>query len=320
MMPPLVSILIPAHNAGQWIEATLASALAQTHPRCEIIVINDGSRDDTERRARAVAAAAPPDHIRVFDQTNAGAAAARNHALRHARGDFIQYLDADDLLAPDKIERQLARLASAPPQTLASGKWGRFTDDPANTRWEDEAVYRARDGVEFLQLHHETGSMMQPGAWLCPRALIDAAGPWDESLSLNDDGEFFARVMLAASGLIHVPEARCFYRAGYAPSLSRRRDARALASLHRSVASTLNHWLAQDRSPRTLAAANLAWRRTALELYPEAVPLANAARRSARAYGTSDEPYGAPRWVGATARLIGWTTARRFQLLRQRLP
>lgn len=320
MTPPLVSILIPAHDAGPWIEATLASALAQTHPRCEIIVINDGSRDDTERRARAVAAAAPPDRIRVFDQANAGASAARNHALRHARGDFIQYLDADDLLAPDKIERQLARLASAPPRTLASGKWGRFTTDPATTSWGDEAVYQARDGVEFLQLHHETGSMMQPGAWLCSRTLIDAVGPWDESLSLNDDGEFFARVMLAASGLIHVPESRCYYRAGPAPSLSRRRDSRALASLHRSVALTLDHWLARDRSPRTLAAANLAWRRAALELYPHATTLAHAARRAARAYGSSDAPYGAPSWVGTVARVMGWATARRLQLLRQRLP
>ncbi len=320
MTAPLVSILIPAYNAGPWIEATLASALAQTHPRCEIIVVNDGSQDDTERRARAVAAAAPPDRIRVFDQANAGASAARNHALRHARGEFIQYLDADDLLAPEKIERQLTRLASAPLNTLASGRWGRFTNDPTATRWGDEMVYRARDGVEFLQLHHETGSMMQPGAWLCSRTLIEAAGPWDESLSLNDDGEFFARVMLAASGLIHVPESRCHYRASPAPSLSRRRDARALASLHRSVALTVDHWVTRDRSPRTFAAANLAWRRTALELYPAAVPFANAARRAARVYGPSDEPYGAPSWVGAIARVVGWATARRLQLLRQRLP
>ena len=73
-----------------------------------------------------------------------------------------------------------------------------------------EAVYAARTGVEFLQLHYETGSMMQPGAWLAPRALLDRAGPWDETLSLNDDGEYFARVMLAASTFRFVPTARCY--------------------------------------------------------------------------------------------------------------
>lgn len=316
--PPLVSILIPAHNAARWIEATLDSALSQTHPAVEIVVVDDGSRDDTLAIARACAAL-HPDRVHVATQANAGASAARNHALRLARGQFIQYLDADDLLADDKIALQLAALADQPALSLASGTWGKFSQNPALTAWTDEAVAQATCGVSFLQLHFEHHSMMQPGAWLAPRALLDLAGPWDETLSLNDDGEYFARVMLRASRIVPVPAARCHYRVGAGPSLSARRDHRALRSLHRSVSRTIQHLLAADSSPRSRAAAALAWRRLAYELYPDAPRLAREARTAAAALGAPSTPLGGPAWVRALARLLGWRLARRLHVLRNRL-
>jgi len=321
--PPLISILIPAYNAAEWIEETLRSALRQTHPNCEIIVVDDGSRDDTLARARAFAAqhVSARGRIRIESQENAGASAARNYALRLAQGDFFQYLDADDLLAPDKIALQLKALAVQPPLTLAMGTWGRFTTDPVQTVWAtDEAVYQAHSGIEFLQLKLETHSMIQPGAWLAPRKLCELAGPWDESLSLNDDGEYFARVALKAERLLYVPESRTHYRSAISNSLSRRRSQRALDSLYRSEQLTINSLLAADDSPRSRAAAVLGWRRLASELYPGAGELARAARQAARALGAKDDtPIGVPNWVSHTARLIGWPNARRLQLLRNRL-
>jgi len=318
-MTAKVSILIPAYNAAPWIEEALGSALAQTWPCLEVILVDDGSRDDTLVRARAFAARHPDREFHIVAQANAGASAARNHALRLARGEFIQFLDADDLLAPEKIALQLAALRNSPPLALASGTWGRFQSRPENTHWTDEAVARARTGVEFLQLHYETGSMMQPGAWLAPRALLDLAGKWDERLSLNDDGEYFARVMLRASALVPVPAARCFYRSGLAPSLSRRRDPRALVSLHRSVALTTAHLLAADDSPRSRAAAARAWRMLAFELYPDSTQLARSALVAATALGGPASPLGGPAWVARFARLLGWPLARRVHLLRNRL-
>ena len=318
-MPPLVSILVPAYNAARWIDATLASAAEQTWPGVETIVVDDGSRDETPALARAFAARHPELELRIVSQPNAGASAARNHALRLARGDFIQFLDADDLLAPDKIALQIDALRAAPPLALASGTWGRFESDPAATRWADEAVARARSGVEFLQIHYETASMMQPGAWLAPRTLLDLAGPWDETLSLNDDGEYFARVILRASALVPVPAARCHYRSGLAPSLSRRRDARALVSLHRSVDLTTAHLLTADDSTRSRAAAVRAWRTLAFELLPDAPTLARAARAAATTLGGPATPLGGPAWVAGLARFLGWPLARRLHLLRDRL-
>ena len=103
MMKPLVSILIPAFNAETWVADTIRSALAQTWPRKEIIVIDDGSTDRTLVVARRFAS----KDVAVVTQKNQGAAAARNHALALSQGDYIQWLDADDLLSPDKIAKQI---------------------------------------------------------------------------------------------------------------------------------------------------------------------------------------------------------------------
>ena len=110
MVNSLVSILITAYNAEPWIAETMDSATGQTWPSVEIIVVDDGSTDATLEIARRYAS----DTVTVVHQANAGACAARNRALAEARGDFIQYLDADDLLAPDKIELQMNRLAQEP--------------------------------------------------------------------------------------------------------------------------------------------------------------------------------------------------------------
>jgi glycosyltransferase involved in cell wall biosynthesis len=121
-MRTLVSILIPCYNSANWISETLASALAQTWQNKEIIVVDDGSTDNS----LAVAKSFESPIVKVISQENRGASAARNRALQESQGDFIQYLDADDLLAPDKIERQVQRLADGNSDCVAAGEWARF--------------------------------------------------------------------------------------------------------------------------------------------------------------------------------------------------
>src|SRR5690242_9424093 len=122
-MKPLVSILIPAFNAGEWIADTLRSAVGQTWPQTEIIVVDDGSTDQT----MAIVQQFQSDNLKIVTQKNQGAAAARNKAFSLSKGDYIQWLDADDLLAPDKIASQLAALDEPPNKSvLLSGSWGQF--------------------------------------------------------------------------------------------------------------------------------------------------------------------------------------------------
>src|SRR6185503_6994740 len=109
-MEPLVSILIPAYNAEEWIADTIESALAQTWPRKEIIVVDDGSSDLTLPTAKQFAAKS----VQVVTQANQGASVARNTAYSLCQGDYIQWLDADDLLDPDKVEHQVRKLQDCP--------------------------------------------------------------------------------------------------------------------------------------------------------------------------------------------------------------
>src|SRR2546428_6654732 len=126
-MKPLVSILIPAFDAEEWIADTITAAVRQTWPRKEIIVVDDGSRDHTLSIARQFSS----KEVSVVTQANQGAAATRNRAFSICQGDYIQWLDADDLLAPDKIARQMAALdRGTSTRVLYSSAWGLFMYRP----------------------------------------------------------------------------------------------------------------------------------------------------------------------------------------------
>ncbi len=310
MSAPLASIVIPCHNAARWLAATLDSAFAQTWPNIEVILVDDGSTDDSLALARRYEGRG----LRLFTQPNRGAAAARNNGLRAARGEFIQYLDSDDLLAPDKIAQQMTLFADGSRTRLSSSTWARFTHNPEEAVLVSMPNWRDLTGVEFLQLHFETGGMMQPAAWLAPRALLDRAGPWNESLSLNDDGEYFARVMLAADEIRFCPSAKTYYRSQVTGSLSSRKDHPALHSLYRSIDLTLAALLAADRSPRTLAAAAHAWKWTAFELYPGAPELSRRAEQNSRQLGGSRRPFPAGGRFQLASRFLGWRLAKRLTL------
>ena len=208
-MKPLVSILIPAHNAEGWIACTLESAIAQTWPRKEIIVVDDGSSDGTAEVARRFAS----KEVAVVSIRNQGAAAARNHALRLSQGDYIQWLDADDLLAPDKIERQLAVLRNThSKRILLSSPWAPFYYRTRHARFIRSSLCQDLSPLEWLVRKMGENLHMQTATWLTSRELADAAGPWDTRLLSDDDGEYFCRVLLASEGTRFVPETGIFYR------------------------------------------------------------------------------------------------------------
>jgi glycosyltransferase involved in cell wall biosynthesis len=206
---PLVSILIPAYNAEDWIAYTLQSAIAQTWSRKEIIVVDDGSRDRTAEVARRFAS----NQVAVVSRPNQGAAAARNHALRLSQGDYIQWLDADDLLTPDKIERQLAALGE-PGQTriLLSSPWAPFFYRTRRARFVQTSLCHDLSPVEWLLTKMAENLHMQTATWLTSRDLAEAAGPWDTRLHVDDDGEYFCRVLLASKGTRFVSGTGVLYR------------------------------------------------------------------------------------------------------------
>ncbi len=209
MSLPLVSILIPTYNSEEWVAETIRSALAQTWERKEIVVVDDGSTDQTLQVARRFES----ESVRVVSQQNQGAAAARNKAFSLSRGDYIQWLDADDLLAPDKIARQMEVVSlGESPRKLLSSSWGRFIYRLRRAVFTPNALWCDLSPSEFLVRKLGQKIFMQTAVWLVSRELTEAAGSWDISLVSDDDGEYFCRVILASSGIRFVPEARVYYR------------------------------------------------------------------------------------------------------------
>jgi glycosyltransferase involved in cell wall biosynthesis len=216
-MKPLVSILIPAYNSEGWIADTLRSALSQTWPNKEIIVVDDGSTDRTLEIARRFES----DGVQVFTQKNQGAAAARNTAYTLCRGDYIQWLDADDLLSPDKISVQVAKAEqSGSKRTLISCGWAHFLYRYYRAKFEPTALWRDHVPADWLTCKMGQNLHMQTATWLVSRELTEAAGPWNTKMMYDDDGEYFCRVLLASDGVRFTPEPRVYYRASGAGSLS----------------------------------------------------------------------------------------------------
>lgn len=215
-MKPLVSILIPAYNSGKWIADTLRSALVQTWDNKEIIVVDDGSKDDT----LAIARQFEGPKVKVVRQENRGAAAARNAAFALCQGDYIQWFDADDLLSPDKIERQVKALGSVTVRTLLSCGWAYFLYRPSRASFVPTPLWQDLTPADWLERKLSQNLHMQTATWLASRQLSEAAGPWDPTMYADDDGEYFCRVLLASDGVRFVPDAKVYYRAVGAGSLS----------------------------------------------------------------------------------------------------
>jgi glycosyltransferase involved in cell wall biosynthesis len=217
MTEPLVSILIPAYNAEKYIKATIRSALDQTWRKKEIIIVDDGSVDGTLQEARRFSSR----KVRIESQANAGAAAARNKAYQLCNGDFVQWLDADDLLHPDKIALQMQAFAVRPNRRiLLSSAWGYFYHRYYKAQFYPSALWCDLSPAEWMMRQMEQNLHMQTATWLVSRELTEAAGPWDPRMLVDDDGEYFCRVMRISEGIAFIPGSKTYYRRSGATGVS----------------------------------------------------------------------------------------------------
>jgi len=311
-LKPLVSILIPAYNAQEWIADTLRSAIAQTWERKEIIVVDDGSTD----RTLAVARRFESDGVRVVAQDNQGAAAARNKAFSLSQGDYIQWLDADDLLAPDKIERQLAALREVDSKRiLLSSGWAYFNYRTDRARFVPTSLWQDLSPVEWLLRKMGENLHMQPATWLTSRELADTAGPFNTQINFDDDGEYFCRVLLACECTRFVEDARVFYRVSSPKRLSyignsdKKKD-----SLHLSMKLHIQYLRSLENSERVRKAC-LAYLQTWYPIfYPERPDIvAELQRVATQLQGQLEEPRLS--WKYAWMKpVFGWKVAKWAQM------
>jgi len=216
MNSPLVSVIIPLYNSQNYIASAIESIINQTYKNWELIIINDGSID----KSLSIAESYVCDNIIVLSQNNKGASAARNYGIKYSNGDYIQFLDADDILSSDKILNQVYLLNKhknkiAVCSTIHFKENQNHTDFIPNP-YEEKFLTETENNYEFLIRlwggYDGFGSMVQPNAWLTPKEIIKKSGYWNEKLSLDDDGDFFCRVLLNSDGIIRDNKSFNYYR------------------------------------------------------------------------------------------------------------
>lgn len=213
-----VSVIIPVFNAQEYINETINSVIKQTYEGpIEIIIIDDHSTDNSFQIVREFES----DSIIVKKNPKKGACAARNYGFELSTGDYIQYLDADDLLSENKIEQQLKLAKLYGPYYVYSCGHIRFNKNIDEQIWQNRYVDKDYENPKLWLLDCWMGKGVGAiHSWLISRDLVNLAGPWDEKLTLNQDGEFISRVLLNAHGIKFSERARVYYRSGITNSIS----------------------------------------------------------------------------------------------------
>jgi glycosyltransferase involved in cell wall biosynthesis len=233
-MNPLVSIGIPCYNSARWLAQAIESALSQTWPEKEVIVVDDGSTDNSAEVARSFG-----DRIQFFQTENRGGNHARNLAVQHARGEWLQFLDADDYLEPAKVERQLNEVSPADADVIYSpivietgvGAEARREIAPLDTSVDLYAQWLAWE-------------IPQTGGALWRKSALDAIGGWKDNQPCCQEHELYLRALQAELRFVFAPSALAIYRI-WSESTVCRKDPRLVIRVKTGLIDELRAWLSE---------------------------------------------------------------------------
>jgi glycosyltransferase involved in cell wall biosynthesis len=197
---PSVSIITPCYNGSRFLKQTIASVVSQTLAPREVIVVDDGSTDDSASIAEAVG---PP--VRVIRQANQGESVARNVGIAEARGDHVLFLDADDLLEPRSLE-VLTDAVSRAPGSVALMGFAWFTHDP-----KEPSLVQTAEADEFLP-GIIGGNFGPPHCWLTPINIVRQVNGFHSPLRWFEDWDMWCRIALTGAKLTSVQHVGALYR------------------------------------------------------------------------------------------------------------
>jgi len=206
MTNPFVSIVIPCFNHASFLSDAIRSCLAQTHSNLEILVVDDGSTDNTSEVIRQF------PQVHYIYQDNAGVAAARNRGWRQARGEFVQFLDADDYLLPTKIQRCLDVFMANPDVGVVYTDYEIRTEDMCAPHEIQHPAWVMPEGEVLKCLIDQNTAFFVPACALIRRELIERVNGFNETLHGTED--WYMWINLAAHGarFKYVPEILAWYR------------------------------------------------------------------------------------------------------------
>jgi glycosyltransferase involved in cell wall biosynthesis len=191
---PAIAVVVPAYNAGRWIDETLESVLAQTRPPAEVVVVDDGSTDDTAERARA-------HGVTVIEQSNGGPPAAYNRAIEAASAEYVAMCPADDIWAPHKLEWQAQTLAEHPDTDVLFARAQNF--GLSDEMHPHPRAPGRQEQAAFLRAMYEANLVPAPTVVL-RRSLHGDLGRFDESLP-SEDYEFWLRALSRGASFFYDP-------------------------------------------------------------------------------------------------------------------
>lgn len=314
---PLVSIVIPAYNAGNFIAETLDSVTRQTWPWIEVFVVDDGSSDHTVKVARTYES----ERLTVVEQKNRGACKARNLGMAMSKGEYLQFLDADDVLSPDKIENQVLILQKNPGYLGVSPTVHFMNGDDylsMEPREESMWIHDTDDPVDFLvRLYGGYGQrwMVQTSAWLTPAPIAREIGPWNESLLLDQDGEYFARAVLASKGIRTTGGINYYRRFTLGSNISAKANKiENLQSALLALNLKAKYLGAKTQSDEYQQAMATLYLEIAINAFPQFPALVAECEAQVRRTGKKPEiPVLGGRTVELVKHLLGWKRAKLFR-------
>lgn len=212
MTDPRVSIVVPVYNAERTLAATLRSVWAQTCGDFELLVVNDGSTDGTA----ALLAGQSDPRLRVISHRNAGVSASRNRGVAEARGEFVAFLDGDDLWTPDKLQAQVAALQGAPDAALVYS-WTDLIDEAGRVIQRGSHVVANGRVYPLLASRNFLDCGSTP---LIRRSALIEAGPFDETLKGGEDWDLWLR-LATRHAFVCLPVVQVQYRVHGSSAVSR---------------------------------------------------------------------------------------------------
>lgn len=208
-----VSVIIPLYNTEKYVSECIDSVISQTYEDIEVIVVDDGSTDGSLGVVTSLYGS--NEKVKIISQENRGGCAARNVGLQKARGNYIQFLDADDKLDKNKIQSQMDLLKSLqyPTDILVFSGWT-ILGMPISDMGENQKMvwHDYKNPIDVLVDFILYQCCLPPSVYLTSMDLINKVGGWDESLKRNQDGDFFARIINVATALRFSDMALTYYR------------------------------------------------------------------------------------------------------------
>lgn len=209
-----ISVIIPCYNLARYLEQSVGSVLEQTFADWECLIVNDGSTDHTSEIAAALVK--KDRRIRYFEQANQGLSAARNRGLNAIKGSYVQFLDADDWIAPEKFDRQLADLKQSENPGLSYCDYDRHFEDPrlagANGRRISPELDR-ENPLRALALNWESGLSIPSHCFLFDARFFSERNiRFDEALPNHEDWECWMQIFATGPWIFYVPDVLATYR------------------------------------------------------------------------------------------------------------